>query len=261
MTGKKQSPIARVFGKIIAILAIAVVLGGVYIFLIGNTAEAIANISTSLGKFLGNVSNAAEGVANAVDITADKVIDPNKFIRVQSEYVLRPEDLSETYVIDSGEESRYANSTIIQEAGQVDGKSYVKETGRVDGWQIRLKRKYNTAVAPAIYESTVSVFASSAGAREAISPAWFWAYDDAVTYTFIDYGCDIGDKCILYSYEEFNPANGVVTLRYDVAFVYHNVLVWVSGRGLEVEVSEDDVLSAAQSIFDRLIKLDLVTAK
>jgi hypothetical protein len=57
-------------------------------------------------------------------------------------------------------------------------------------------------------------------------------------------------------YDDFNQVSGISTLRYSVAFRYKNVLVWVSAKGLEMEIDENDVLDAAKAIYDRLQTYD-----
>jgi hypothetical protein len=206
----------------------------------------------------------AGGTGLAVlNASSNRVIDPNLFVRVQDEFVLRPEYLALNYHVPVGEEVRYGNEYYIGEFGQLEGKTFIVETGRVDGWKMRIKRNSNKDIAPAVYESYVEVYETSAGASLALSPEWFWAYNDEARKpdAFVNNGCNIGQECLLFTYEDFDPATGLVTERYDVAFRYHNVITWVSGRGLDVEINEADVINAAQTLYDRLQTQELVNAE
>ena len=216
-------------------------------------AEAVAE---GVSERAEKISEAAEGVADAASLgsASGQIFDPTSFVKVQDEYVLRQEDLTESYYVPRGEERRWANSGVILDIGEYEGKTYILETGRVDGWAIRLKRSNRTVIAPGVYESSVQVFETSEGAMLAISPEWFPAYsDEEKEFKFVKNGCDLGDHCILYSYEEFNPATGLTTMRYDAAFVYNNVLVVVSARGLDLETKQEDALNAAEILYGRLL--------
>ena len=225
----------------IALLVLLIVVGALVIFavLAGGTGLAVMNAS------------------------ANKVVDPNMFVRVQDEYVLRPDYLPYAYHVPAGEELRYGNSYYIGEFGEYQGKTFIVETGRVDGWKLRIKRDSSSDITPAVYESYVEVYETSEGASLALSPEWFWAYNDAerAPDAFVNNGCNIGQECLLFTYEDFDPATGLTTERYDVAFRYHNIVTWVSGRSLDIEISEADVISAAQTLYDKLQTQELVNAE
>jgi len=224
----------------IAILALLIILGGLVIFaaLAGGTGLAIVN------------SN------------ANKVIAPEAFVRVQNDHVLRPSDMAYGYHVPAGEEVRYGNDYYIGQFGEYQGKSFIVETGRVDGWKLRIKRDSSKDITPAVFESYVEVYETADGASLALSPEWFWAYNDAdrAPDEFVKNGCDIGQECLLFTYEDFDPATGLTTERYDVAFRYHNIITWVSGRSLDIEISQSDVLNAAQTLYDKLQTEELVNA-
>ncbi len=202
------------------------------------------------------VSDVAEGVSEAageVAVSGGQELNAEAFVRVEDQYVLRPSDFTVTYFVPQGGEKRVSNNSVVLDMGEYEGKTYITQTGRVDGWWIQLRRSNNAVVAPAIYESSIDVFETVEGAALALSPDWFWAYSDENTPTeFIDTSCGFGDQCIFFMYERFDPATRLTTLRYDIAFTYRNVLVWVSARGLDVEITEQDALDAAQLLFDRL---------
>ena len=124
-----------------------------------------------------------------------------------------------------------------------------------------MRRTHKADPTPASYSSTLEVFETVDGARLAISPEWFKAYQDLDNLpVFLDESCNIGEECILYLYENYKAAEGQTTLTYEIAFTYRNMLVWTSVRGLDYEIEEQDVVDAAQVMYDRLQELDLVSA-
>lgn len=174
-----------------------------------------------------------------------------------SEFVLRPDDLPDDYRIPSGGESRWSNKGLINELGEVEAKEYIVATGRVDGWRLELERANKEDIAPSRFESTAELFESNEGARLALTPEWFKAYqEDYPESTWIEDGCDIGDECIFYFHEKYDAATELTTLTYEVAFVHQNVLIWILGRGLEIDMSQDYVLDAAQSLYDRISQIE-----
>ena len=182
-----------------------------------------------------------------------QTLDAEEFAKVQNDYLLRPDDLEVNYFIESGGEKRRGNRLIILEMKEVEGKNYVLDTGRVDGWYVNLRKSDRTDIAPSTYTNTIDIFEAKAGARLALSPEYFKAYtDDEREFEFLDENCDYGDECILYTSERFDAATGLSVIRYDVAFVYGNVLVWISATGLDVDISEEDIHEAAQIVVDKL---------
>lgn len=182
-----------------------------------------------------------------------QTLDAEEFAKVQNDYVLRPDDLEVNYFIESGGEKRRGNRLIILEMKEVEGKNYVLDTGRVDGWYVNLRKSDRTDIAPSTYTNTIDIFETKEGARLALSPEYFKAYsDDEREFEFLDENCNYGDECILYTAERFDAATGLTVIRYDVAFVYGNVLVWISATGLDVDISEEDIHEATQIVVDKL---------
>lgn len=178
--------------------------------------------------------------------------DPAEVQTAMMDLVLRPDDLPNEYRIPPSGESRYANLAVINERGELQGKKYIVATGRVDGWHINLVRANKEDIAPSYFESTIEVFETSEGAEKAISPDWYKAYQVEDNPPTFEDGCNIGDTCLLYHSSKHDPATNLTTVRYEVAFTYRNLLVWVMGRGLDVDVTPDYVLNAAQAVYDKL---------
>ena len=114
-------------------------------------------------------------------------------------------------------------------------------------------KNHELDIAPSKFKSSIDLFQTAEGAQLAFSPEWFWVYqDENAPDEWLDTSCNIGTDCILFKYEEYSPVSGLTTLRYDVAFLYQNVIVWVSGSGMDMEITQADVLNAAQVVFDKL---------
>jgi hypothetical protein len=200
-----------------------------------------------------NVSVQAEDVAEAANITGGEIFDPETFFKVERQYVLRPEDLTFDYYIGKNGESPLSNKEIILLYGEARGKNYILQTGRVDGWQITMLKNHELDIAPSKFKSSLDLFQTAEGAQLAFSPEWFWVYQpENAPDEWLDKSCNIGTECIFFMYEDYSPVSGLTTLRYDVAFLYQNVVVWVSGSGIDMEITEADVLNAAQAVFDKL---------
>lgn len=180
-------------------------------------------------------------------------LDANAMAEQLEDYILRPDDLVVAYKIPTQGERRISNAGVIQERGEVEGKRYIIATGRVDGWTIALERRHKEDIAPAAYESRLELFETAEGAELAIQPEWFPAYlDQDNPPTFVAGGCNLGQNCMFYYYERLEKTTNLTYLQYHMAFTYQNVLVWVMGRGLDVDVNPDVVKAAAQIILDKL---------
>lgn len=189
----------------------------------------------------------------AKQVVASGSFNPQQFAEMLGNFVLRPEDLPNEYRIPPGGEKRVSNLGVIQQMGEVKGKRYIVDTGRVEGWYLKLERKRKEDIAPYVFESSLDVFETNEGAQLAISPAWYKMYaEDSETSNLLEDGCELGDECLFYYYESLDPATNLTTLRYHVAFVYNNVLVWVMGRGLDIDTNPDYVMDAANTLYDKL---------
>ena len=214
----------------------------------------IAGLATVAAVAIGAVAILLYTTGDGIGILGGgSTLSTEKLSRAINEYVLRPGDLSEDYYVKSNGEKIWGNRAVILERGELDGKAYIVDTGRSDGWYINLRRSDNTVIGPATYTNTVEIFETNDGARLALSPEYFKAYtDDKYEFEILDKNCNIGNECVTYTAEKFDPVTRLTTVRYDIGFVYKNVLVWISVTGLDVEIREADVLEAAQIILEKL---------
>jgi hypothetical protein len=214
-------------------------------------AEEIEEAETEEGE------EAEEVESEEAEDVSEESYDINDAKPKLKEFILRPEDLPNDYRVPSGGERRFNNEGLINQIGELEAKEYIVATGRVDGWRIELERVNKEDIAPGRFESEVELFETNEGARTALTPEWFKAYqEDYVESTWIEDGCDIGDKCIFYYHEKYDDAAGLTTVTYEVAFVHRNLLVWILARGLDVDMSQDYVLDVAQSVYDKISRYD-----
>ncbi len=185
-------------------------------------------------------------------------VDQDTFIVSMDQLVLRPKDLDASYNTAAGGDSRIDNAKFSHNFGSVYAKPFILNTGRVDGWDLLLERANPNDFAPELVRSQVSYFETADGASKALSQDWFWAYqlDDRAPDEFLDKNCSVGQDCISYMYKEAKAGSGAITERYDVAFRYQNVMVWLYIKGQQGEVSEDLALQYAQMVLDKVEQLE-----
>lgn len=180
-------------------------------------------------------------------------LDVTAMLEGLGSYLLRPDDMPHSYYIPQDGEQHTGTIRLIQELGEIPAKTYVKDTGRIDGWWLQLKRVNKADFAPSTVMSSIELFESAEGAHKAISPTYAHLQMDSTgEYSPIDDGCDIGDNCEFYYAASEDPATEIVTVRYDIAFTYKNALVWVMAQGIEIDMEADYVLQAASTLLSKL---------
>lgn len=197
--------------------------------------------------------DAGETGAAQKPAAAMALLDEEAIVDRLGNYLLRPEDMPHKYKIPEGGEQRTPTIRLIQQMGEIEAKTYVKETGRIDGWWLKLERASKADFAPGTFESSIELFQTVDGARMAISPGYYALYqDENRQFTKVEGGCDLGDQCEFFYSEKEDPATELITAQYNVAFTYRNAFVWVMARGLQVDMDADYVLDAARAVFEKL---------
>ena len=56
----------------------------------------------------------------------------------------------------------------------------------------------------------------------------------------------------MYLYEKLDPATELTTLRYEIAFVYKNLIGKVMGRGLDFDMDPDYIVDTAELLFEKI---------
>lgn len=193
----------------------------------------------------------AQPEAEPVDAVVE-IFDVDQTEERLAQLVIRNEDLPDEYRLPPGGESTLATSALINIMGEVQAKQYIVATGRVAGWKISLERVKKDAFAPYTIENTIELFETAAGAQSALSETWYPIYNDGREFKWVDGGCNFGDQCIFYYTEKFDAASQLTTLTYEIAFTYRNTLVWILGRGLDVDITPEYMLDVAQAAVSNL---------
>lgn len=182
-------------------------------------------------------------------------VDTDDLVLNLDELVLSPSDLPGSYITEYN--NRHSNEEVVNVMGAAAGKTYALDTGRVDGWNVYYKRSSANQIAPEFYYNRVEIFDTAQGASKALSKDYFWVYTDEekAPDEWVDRSCSVGQECILFSYREVKTAAGAASVRYDMAFRYKNVLVWLYVKGLEGEASEQHLFDAADVIINRINEL------
>jgi hypothetical protein len=181
-------------------------------------------------------------------------VPQDQFVVGMNKLVLRPQDLTTAYKISPGGDLNMSNSQLSNNMGAAFGKPFILNTGRVDGWDLAMERVNPDDFAPQYIRSRVEIYQDASGAAAALSEDWFWAYqmEDRAPDQFLDKSCNLGSDCVTFMYTEVKPGSGSITERYDAAFRYQNVVIWVMIKGQQGEVSEDLVLDYGQMVLDKV---------
>ena len=185
-------------------------------------------------------------------------VDQETFILRMNKLVLSPEDMTARYNVVPGGNLHMSNSQLSNNMGAAFGKPFIVSTGRVDGWDLAMERVNPDDFTPEYVRSRVEIFETTAGASDALGEEWFWAYqiEERMPDKFLDKNCNLGKDCLTFMYREIKPASGSAVERYDVAYRYDNVVVWVFIKGSEGEVTEDLVLQYGQMVLDKVKLLE-----
>ena len=211
---------------------------------------AVANVPETSEE---NALDEEEPSETPVIIENQGVFDTEKLIENLDDFVLRAEDMSNQYRLVEDGEQHITNRRVLNTIGQAEGKRYIAASNRLDGWSIELERVNKEDLTPYTIFSKVEVFETTEGAQTAFGTDWFHAYtDDNRKPHWIEGGCNIGDICIMYYYEKFDPTTELTTLQYEIAFVYRNVLAQVMGRSLDFDMNSEYVIQAAELLFGKI---------
>ncbi len=195
-------------------------------------------------------------VGGLSSILGGGAIDTNQFLRKMRDISLQNDDFTIPY--NSITDKHFSNDEIIGRMTLEEGKPYVIETGRVDGWETYLEKTNVRDIGPEIIRSRVEIFETVDGAKKAFSREFLWVYNDPEKKPdeILDDNCKYGDECLLLYYEEITPGAAALKVQWDIVFRYKNVLAWVLVRGSDIETYEQDVHDVAQIVLDSLEAID-----
>lgn len=150
--------------------------------------------------------------------------------------------------------SPHRNSEVVSGWGIEEGRKYLEETGRVDGWWVYYKRGTKTVNLPDEVSDNVVLYKTAAGARLLIDK-----YSDCRDPKNIrDYGYvelqdapQVGDASIWCQWKEMQP-NGKYLVKIFLEFTYKNVFHGIDGFGWENEVLPETLEEIANNLLAKL---------
>jgi hypothetical protein len=253
MAGKAEQPQKRgrsglLVGLIVIIVLVAIAL---LIFLLWGSASGIASVADTISDIAGNVAGGIEGA-----VGGSEPINTNKFISNMHILTLRNDDFPVNYKHTTN--NRISNDKVIGMMTVEKGKSYIIDTGRVDGWDTYIEKLKPNDIGPSYYQSRVEIFETIQGAQTAFSPQYLWVYTNPnrAPGEISDDHCEFGDECLYLSSVDVTPGSTIVNVRWDYVFRYKNVIAWVYVKGTDIETFEEDAHDAAQKVYDRLLALE-----
>jgi len=198
------------------------------------------------------VSISTGGAGSILGLGLGGPVDTNQFIRNMRAIALLNEDFSIDY--DHISDKHFTNDEVVGRMTLGEGKPYVIETGRVDGWETYLEKTNVRDIGPSVVRSRVEIFETVDGAKKAFGREFLWVYTDPnkTPDEILDKNCKYGDECLLLYYEEVTPGTTAMKVQWDIVFRYKNVVVWVLVRGSDIETYEQDAHDAAQIVLDGL---------
>lgn len=250
-TYKRQSP-GIGFIKTVVFMIVLVAMVFALMFAVYGDPESLDAIKNS-PVIAANTAAPTRQIAspNPTSPPVSRLIDVDDFLLSEHVLVLRPTDLTARYRVTL--DFQYPNGDLVyQKASARD--SYIALTGRVDGWETTLERMDTNVSGPYEYTTRVEVFETVAGAADAISPEYFWAYTNSrkAPDELINNNCVLGSECVMFQTIPPSPKAGEANLRYDVAFRYQNVVVWISISGDKEDLTKTQALDVARIILEKL---------
>lgn len=134
------------------------------------------------------------------------------------------------------------NDEVVGRMGK-DGTSFIKETGRIDGWMIVFNRGSSRVRVPEEVLHYIAQFETCEGALIAVEKYAEYTLDNEVELVDDDY--DLGDKTVISKYRKIQPGGEYIVIYY-VETAYRNYVSEVAAYGYEDEFDLDYVIQIAQ---------------
>ncbi|MHA2428632.1 MAG: hypothetical protein ACXADB_11470 [Candidatus Hermodarchaeia archaeon] len=253
MAGKaKQSQKKRGSGlRIGLIIIIVIVVLALLLLLVWGSASGIASLADTVADTARDVAGGIEGV-----VGGSGPISTTKFISNMHILTLRNDDFPIAYKHTTNR--RISNDYVIGQMTVELGKSYILDTGRLDGWDTYIEKLDLKDIGPSFYQTRVEIFETNEGAEIAFSPKYLWVYTnlDRAPDEILDENCEFGNECLYLSYVDVTPGTSTVLVRWDYVFRHKNVIAWVYVKGTDIETFEEDAYEAAKTVYDRLLALE-----
>ncbi len=146
--------------------------------------------------------------------------------------------------------SPHRNSEIISGMGVEEGKQYLADTQRVDGWVVDFYIGTQTVIAPEIVSDNVILYQTRDGAR-ILFEEYNNCTDEELGFTVVESDFQIGDASISCILREMQPS-GEYRVQYLIIFTYYNIAHNIWGWGWENDVQPEYIEAIAETLFDKI---------
>jgi len=253
MAGKAEQPQTKKrSGLLIAVIVVIVLIAvALLLLVVWGSASGIASFADSVADVAGDVAGGIEGA-----VGGSEPIDTNLFISKMHTLTLKNDDFPIAY--NHTTNKQLANNQIIGMMTVEKGKTYILDTGRVNGWDTYIEKTNVNDIGPNFYQSRVEIFETIEGAETAFSPEYLWVYTNPnrAPDEILDDNCEFGNECLYLSYVDVTPGSTTMNLRWDYVFRYKNIIAWVYVKGSNIETFEEDAYDAAKIVYDRILALE-----
>jgi hypothetical protein len=153
--------------------------------------------------------------------------------------------------------SPHRNSEVVSGWGVEEGRRYLEQTGRIDGWWVSFVRGTSTVNAPEEIYNNVVLYKTADGAKLVLEE--FSSCEDPDNeYTLVDPAPLIGDATKACIHKEMQ-SSGENRVTYRIEFLTRNVFHAVVGWGWEREVDGDYVADVARVLLAKAEQAPLAT--
>lgn len=198
-------------------------------------------------------------------LTPEPTATPTPDLRViaiePKEFLLGSDDLpkeAKYYLPNSNWISPHHNTEIISGWGTEEGKAYLDETGRIDGWVASYKRGTSTVIAPEEIYNNIIQYKTAEGAQIVVTKYDLIKTNRAEGFHYVDRELeDFGDVYVLME-RKIMQSNGKNRMWYQVSFAYRNYVSTVRGYGWESDIDYDYVEDIARTSLEKLKAAPLV---
>ncbi|MEK6222637.1 MAG: hypothetical protein N2D54_10375, partial [Chloroflexota bacterium] len=159
--------------------------------------------------------------------------------------------LPEVYLLPTGMSTDHDNQVILDARGAEEGQAYIDATHRLDGHIKLFSIEDGTLLLPQRVRSTIIYYDDAAGAEIAFGAPWNpdFVKEDAIFLDEVE--TNLGDQSYTVVYrDEFAPNR--VLVKYEIVFIYKNVMAITTAWGYEEDVQHEFMLALAQTVFTRL---------
>jgi hypothetical protein len=192
----------------------------------------------------------------------------NQIIQSDLEKFLCPvEDLPAEgyyYIPDESWKSKVTNEEVIKSRGEIEGRKYVMDTGRVDGWYVeRMRNSINSKtlqglILPTNIWCSVTLFKTSEGANLAMKKFNNVETEKEEGWQYIPEDLTLGDDNIIFRKYQ-NDSLGNKNMQYEIDFTYKNLLGRIGAFGTyEQAIQPLMIEQIARLMLDRFQKEPLI---